>query len=81
MHPGFQRQGLGKSLMKWGQDEMEKRNLQSVIVATPRGSGLYTQFGYKEIETWGCDLRPYGGPEFYTNTLFVKFPKGSQINT
>lgn len=61
--------------MQWGTDELERRQLSSLIVATEAGYELYVKHGFKPVETWDQDLEPWGGKGIYKNTLLTRYPK------
>ena len=72
--PEYQRQGLGSMLMRAGIEEMEERGLPSVIISSEAGKPLYLRHGYQVVGTWSVDLREFGGPAKYGNTILVRYP-------
>ena len=75
VHPDFQRKGLGSRLMSWGDDELNKRKVPSVIVSTVQGYGLYAKHGWETQEKYFVDLNKIGGQGQYFNAVMTKFPK------
>lgn len=75
--PEYQRQGLGGRLMTWGENILEKKQLQSVIVSTPAGFGLYKRRGYEVQEQYTVDLEKGGGQGTYFNAVLTRFPKST----
>jgi ribosomal protein S18 acetylase RimI-like enzyme len=49
VHPEFQRQGVGRALMLWACEKLDKLNLDAYLEASPAGEGLYRQFGFDII--------------------------------
>ncbi len=70
----YQRQGLGGRMMEWGIEELERKHLPSVIIATEAGYGLYLKYGYTLQETWHVDLSKWGGKGTYMNALLTRYP-------
>ncbi len=48
-------------LLKIGMDEADRTNRSIFLVSTPNGQGLYLKMGFKEIDRFVVDPRPYGG--------------------
>ncbi len=61
MDPQYQGLGLGLKLLKIGMDEADRMNRICFLVSTPNGLGLYLKHGFKEIDRFVVDPRPYGG--------------------
>ena len=74
----YQRQGLGSRLMRAGIAQMEEKGLPSVIIATEAGNALYMKYGYQVVGRWSVNLREFGGPDSYDNTILVKSPAASK---
>lgn len=47
-----QRKGIGKRLVKWGLNMVERENIPAVLYATTQGRPLYDAMGFREIGTW-----------------------------
>ena len=61
--------------MEWGVDELERRQVPGVIVATEAGYGLYVKCGFVVQETWDEDLAKWGGRGGYMNAVLTRYPK------
>ena len=60
--------------MKWGTDELERRQLPGIIVASEAGYGLYIKFGFEPQGKWDEDLEKWGGRGRYMNTVLTRYP-------
>lgn len=49
VRPGYQRMGIGKSLIRKGFDRIGKSGVKVYTTASVEGSGLYSQMGFKSI--------------------------------
>jgi GNAT superfamily N-acetyltransferase len=63
VHPSYQGLGLSKKLLKVGLDEADRRGASCFVVSTIAGEGVYKKFGFKEIDRFVIDTRPWGGEE------------------
>ncbi|RDW88365.1 hypothetical protein BP6252_00397 [Coleophoma cylindrospora] len=63
IHPRYQNQGLGTSLMKEFIGEVEEKKVQAVLGASKEGLGLYEKFGFERIREMEFDLEKYTGGE------------------
>ncbi|RDW95052.1 hypothetical protein BP5796_00815 [Coleophoma crateriformis] len=63
IHPRYQNQGLGTSLMKEFMGEIETKNVQAVLGASKEGLGLYEKFGFERIKEMDFDLEKYSAGE------------------
>lgn len=48
VHPAYQRQGLGSTLLSWGMVQASRHQLPVVVAATHNGKHLYRKHGFKE---------------------------------
>lgn len=48
IHPAYQRQGLGSTLLRWGMDQAFLHQLPVVVAATVNGEHMYRKHGFKE---------------------------------
>ena len=71
----YQRKGLGGRLIEWGTDELERRQVPSIIVATQAGYGLYMKSGFVTQDTWDEDLSRWGGSGSYMNAVLTRYPQ------
>lgn len=63
VHPAYQGLGLSKKLLKVGLDEADRIGASSFVVSTIAGEGVYKKVGFKEIDRFVVDTRPFGGEE------------------
>lgn len=63
IHPLYQRQGLGTTMLSEGLKEVDRLNLQCVLGASPEGKGLYERFGFEEVGRIELDLESYENGE------------------
>ncbi|KAH7420165.1 acyl-CoA N-acyltransferase [Cadophora sp. MPI-SDFR-AT-0126] len=59
--PSYQRLGLGRRLLDIGLKEANALGASVFLVATEMGAGLYKKAGFKEIEQFVIDVKPWGG--------------------
>ncbi|MAD87248.1 MAG: hypothetical protein CL912_30175 [Deltaproteobacteria bacterium] len=50
--PDAQRKGVGRKLVQWGLDIVEREQIPAVLYATTQGRPLYDAMGFREIEMW-----------------------------
>ncbi|RPA85563.1 hypothetical protein BJ508DRAFT_411960 [Ascobolus immersus RN42] len=50
--PVYQRRGIGKRLMEWGQDMARSDGVGMAVEGTESGSKLYASVGFREVERW-----------------------------
>lgn len=61
-----QRQGIASALLRWSQEHATQAGMPIYVEATPDGVPVYKKFGYETVETFGLDLKKYGGSGQYT---------------
>lgn len=61
IHPLYQRQGLGTSIMRKFVEEVDSKQVQAVLGASQKGVGLYERFGFERIKELEFDLAKYTG--------------------
>ena len=71
----YQRKGLGGRLMDWGINELERRQVPGLIVATEAGYELYSKRGFEGREIWDEDLTRWGGSGNDMNAVLTRYPK------
>lgn len=49
VHPAYQRQGLGRVLMQWGNEVADTMMLPCYLESSSKGEGLYTKMGYQGV--------------------------------
>lgn len=74
MRPEYQRNGLGRMLLKPGLETADKEGKRTYIEATREGLGLYVKLGWKQFDELVTDLVPYGGTVVGTTTLMMREP-------
>ncbi|PWY75984.1 acyl-CoA N-acyltransferase [Aspergillus sclerotioniger CBS 115572] len=52
-HPGYQRQGAGSMLIRWGCDRADHDGLPIWVDASPEGAVLYQRFGFRDVSVPG----------------------------
>jgi ribosomal protein S18 acetylase RimI-like enzyme len=58
--PAYQRQGIGKQLLRHGLLEAEKRDLLAWLEASVNGYPLYRSVGFEDVVDLQMDLSKYG---------------------
>jgi ribosomal protein S18 acetylase RimI-like enzyme len=57
VHPNYQRQGIGSTMMQRICDETDQHGRCAYVLAAPEGVPLYTKFGFRIV---GCVETPHG---------------------
>jgi hypothetical protein len=60
-HPEQQRRGAGSTLIKWGCDLADEKNLPTYLEATPAGYPVYKKQGFADIDTFIFEFKPFTG--------------------
>ncbi|KAL8813998.1 MAG: hypothetical protein Q9223_006745 [Gallowayella weberi] len=72
--PSYQRKGLGTMLVREGLTAADRDNARAYIEASPMGLGLYTKFGWKEVDDIIIDMRPHGGTGMASEKCLIREP-------
>ncbi|KAF2810222.1 acyl-CoA N-acyltransferase [Mytilinidion resinicola] len=73
--PDYQRQGIGKGLLKWGCDEADKEGIYAYLESTPAGRKLYESMGFEHVDQIELsDVVEGGEPSAYW--IMLRKPKG-----
>ena len=68
-------------LMRWGVEEADRRGLPCFLEASPHGKGLYTKFGFREVEKLGFEVdvsEGRDGSEIYRHAVMVRDAMGKK---
>ena len=61
VHPSYQGLGLSKKLLNVGLEEADRTGASCFVVSTIAGEGVYKKVGFREIDRFVVDPRPFGG--------------------
>lgn len=61
VHPEYQGRGLSKLLLNVGLEEADRIGASCFVVSTIAGEGVYKKFGFREVDRFVTDPRPFGG--------------------
>jgi len=71
--PEFRRHGFATSLVRWGMERAASDNVVFTLSASPQGSRLYTQLGFRDLGTQ--IMQAPGEEEFLVINAMVYEPK------
>jgi GNAT superfamily N-acetyltransferase len=78
--PEMQRCGVGKTLLREGLKEADRRGLPTFIEASPAGLGLYRKFGWEEMLKTTVNLKNYGGEDVECVTVgLIRPPNAKEV--
>jgi GNAT superfamily N-acetyltransferase len=72
--PKYQRRGAASALLKWGTERADQLGLPVYLESSHAGHILYGRHGFKDIEIFECDMRPFGGDKTFTVSLMIREP-------
>ena len=61
VYPEYQGLGLSKRLLNIGLEEADRIGASCFVVSTLAGEGVYKKVGFREIDRFVVDPRPFGG--------------------
>ena len=75
VHPDYQRQGIGSSLLEWGKKKADESHADMWLISTPQAMSTYERNGWKVVDTYDVDLVKYGGEGIYSRSWMHRAPK------
>lgn len=70
--PAYQRQGIGRQLLRYGLLEAEKRDLPAWVEASVNGYPLYRSVGFEDVVELRTDLSKYGSKGIVKNVCMMR---------
>ncbi|KAF1947123.1 acyl-CoA N-acyltransferase [Clathrospora elynae] len=71
--PDFQGRGAGGILLNWGTKKADELGLPMYLESSKMGHRFYQKRGFKDVETFGIDFSPFGGP-IHEQPLMIREP-------
>lgn len=72
--PKYQRRGAASALLEWGIERAEQLRLPIYLESSHEAHVLYGRHGFKDVEIFECDMRPFGGDKTFTAPLMIREP-------
>jgi predicted N-acetyltransferase YhbS len=72
VHPDYQRQGIGSSLLQWGLKKADELGAKIWVTSTPQAISTYERSGWKVVQRHEVDLSKYGGEGIYSRAWMLR---------
>lgn len=72
--PKHSRRGAASALLKWGAERADQLSLPTYLESSNAAHDLYGRHGFKDVEVFEVDMRPYGGDKTFTAPLMIREP-------
>lgn len=79
VRPEYQRQGLGRRLMKQALLDADRDGAQTYLAASDAGKRLYVKDGFRELEVVKLDFIHLGASGVRNTTAMMRDPQSVQL--
>ena len=70
--PKHQRRGAASALIRWGTQKADELGLPVYLESSAEGHVLYNRHGFKDIEIFEVDLKPFGHDKIHCAPLMLR---------